>query len=461
MKIDFLLRSNSESIWNRLKDIVAGKVSAPIMVCFAICIAGSVFAFPLSFITKSNVLIGFGLFPFVLFYTQKTRFNYFYLASLIFFLVVTNIYHIRIFYFFALAFFILFATELWIRTVNKIILFLLIFMSPVFQQAAIILGFPVRLQLSSLAGNILSWSGMPVQVEGNMMILNGASFSVDEACMGLSMLAFSMLMGVLAIAHQYRIRNVQLSISKLLLFFLIVFAFNLICNVLRIFVLVVFKIAPENPMHEMVGILCFVMYVMIPLYFVSRWMISRYGNHMKEENGTIRVHYLAKSGIGILSIAILLTGIQLNRSRGEVTISHASASLAGFKSTNLNGDITKLTNNNVLIYVKPIPEFFTSEHTPLLCWKGSGYHFESIRNVIVLEKTIYVGELVKEKNTLYTAWWYCNGKVETINQLDWRLRMLKGEDQFCLINVTSDSEVDMQRTLELILKNKQLNLSSN
>ncbi len=368
-------------------------------------------------------------------------------------------YHIRIFYFFALAFFILFITELWIGKVSTLILFLLVFMSPVFQQASIILGFPIRLQISKLAGQLLAWTGMQIQVEGNMMILNGASFSVDEACMGLSMLGISMLMGVTAIGHHYHKRKTQLSFLNTSLFFLAVFLLNLICNLLRILVLVLFNIPPENPMHEFVGILCFGIYIIIPIHFLSGWMLKRLGRPVVNKRETIQLTYFGKSCIMIFSIIIMVAGIQLNQIRKQVTTFHTSASLTGFHSTNLNDGITKLSNEKALVYIKPIPEFFTSEHTPLLCWKGSGYHFESIQTVKIHDNEIYRGNLVNNKSTLYTAWWYSNGKVQTIDQLDWRFRMVKGEEGFNLVNVTSGSEADLDATLNSILNEKQLNFS--
>ncbi len=459
MKAEFLLTINNDSWLSRLKLHFSKSTDALLILSIGIAIAGGFFAFPLSFMTKNNVLIGFALFPFVLFYSKKHRFNLLYLMILIFFEILAYAYHIRIFYFFALAFFILFVTELWIGKVNALMLFLLIFMSPIFQQVAVILGFPIRLQISKLAGYILSGTGLQVQVEGNMMMLNGSSFAVDEACMGLSMLAISMLMGVVALAHQYHVQKVLLPILKVAFFFLCVFSLNLICNLLRILVLVLFDIPPENPMHEFLGILCFVIYIMLPIYFLSKCMINRFGKPNVTEHGTIHLTKFGKSCIMIMSIIVLLTGIHLNESRKQVSTFHASASLQGFQSINLNDGITKMTNDQVLIYVKPIPEFFTSEHTPLLCWQGSGYHFESIRTIKVHDQEIYMGHLVNQKSLLFTAWWYSNGKVQTIDQFDWRFRMIKGEDGFSLLNVTSDNETDLNATLHLILKEKQLNLS--
>ena len=113
--------------------------------------------------------------------------------------------------------------------------------------------------------------------------------------------------------------------------------------------------------------------------------------------------------------------------------------------------ITKLYNDEALIYIKPIPEFFSSEHTPLYCWRGTGYKFESIRLTIINGCEVYTGQLTKPGHTLQTAWWYSNGEAQTVDQLNWRIRMLKGESRFCVVNVTADSEdVLLQETKRLL-----------
>ena len=95
-----------------------------------------------------------------------------------------------------LFFYLFFMWEVLIGRINVLAIFLLLFMSPVFDSLSSIIGFPVRLQLSSWSGHLLHYAGFAVQVEGNVMVMNNASFSVDDACMGLNMLAVSLLMGV-------------------------------------------------------------------------------------------------------------------------------------------------------------------------------------------------------------------------------------------------------------------------
>jgi exosortase N len=438
--------------WNEVK-----RETILLTIGLSVLLIGASFAFPLWYVLKTNVLIGLALFPYVLLCNYKQRFNFLYLSCLILFGFIAFYYHVRIFYFFSLSFFVLFLIELWVGKPNRLALFLLAFMSPFFQQVAVILGFPIRLQLSSWAGHILSVFGINIKVEGNMMLLNGAQFSVDDACMGLNMLAFSMLMGVFALAHQYRIQKVRLSFSNVFIFFSGLFLLNLLANLLRIMLLVLFKVTPENPMHEVCGLLCVSIYVMTPMYFLSKWFVKRFGKQIISVSGKFNLSYIQTSFVFLLVTLVCFVGVYIKMEKEHSSvIPHANVNLPGFQIDYMNDGITKLTNEDALVYVKPIPEFFTGEHTPLLCWKGSGYNFEGVSKTKVSGHEIYIGQLTKPGQTLFTAWWYSNGKVQTVNQFDWRLRMLKGEERFCLINITATNSAALKENLECIFNQQFL-----
>jgi exosortase N len=291
------------------------------------------------------------------------------------------------------------------------------------------------------------------------MLMNGNVFEVDEACMGLSMLAISLLMGVAAVAHQYRVSGLRLQFSQLLVFFSIVFGLNILSNLFRIIFLVMFSIAPEDYMHDVVGIACLVIYVIVPLYFLSRWIVKRFGATANDVGLRKSLGGLKKSWFVCLAVGVIAIGITIHIKRMEpANLVHASIELPGLKTVKMEQGITKQFNNEILMYIKPIPEFFTSEHTPLLCWKGSGYEFQRIKITKISGNEIYVGQLVKPGAKLFTAWWYSNDTVVTIDQWDWRIRMLMGEKKFSLINVTAQDEVTLAKHIESIFENKLLTL---
>lgn len=437
------------------RNLIVTDDTLTLIACSVLLLAGAVIAFPLSFVMKSNVVIGMLLVPFVMKCQSIKGLNFCYLLGAIFCGIMAFYYNVRIGYFFLISFFLLTVIELTVGKINHLIAFLVLFMSPVFDQVAVVVGFPLRLMLSSVAGDLLASAGMDVRVEGNLMILNGAELSVDDACMGLNMLVFSMLAGVVVVAHRTRSLNRTPEFIRTCLFFLIAFILNIVCNLIRIMVLVIFQVEEMDPMHEIIGLFCFVLYLVVPLYYLSRYVVKKYEI---TRSGNLKLNGIHFRILISLSALILVVGIRINVQRSHPSnILPVACSVPGFKQEGMKDGITKLFNQQALVYVKPIPEFFTSEHTPLLCWRGTGYRFESIRVIQVNGKRVYAGKLVRPHSTLYTAWWYANGETQTIEQLEWRLKMLKGDPGFSLINVTVEDEEKLTENIRMVLNGKCLN----
>ncbi|MBY0424924.1 MAG: exosortase N, partial [Cytophagales bacterium] len=334
------------------------------------------------------------------------------------FVAVSIFYNVRSFYFIGIAFFMLVILEYFLGKINGLVLFLIVFMSPLFEQLSLVLGFPIRLFLSEMAGYILNMMGMEIQVEGNLMKLNGRNFSVDDACMGLNMLSISFIMGVFLLSHHFRLFQRKLNILPLGLYFMGIFSLGLVSNLLRILFLVIFNVMPENPLHELIGVGCLLSYVMLPMYFFSKWLVWYWGKPLVNNSIT---HSRIGTGyvllLTLLALNIMVSGFLMKNKREQFILEHAKVELWNLKPIQLKSGITKLSNKEILVYIKPIPEFISGEHSPLMCWKGSGYEFKSIKKVNVGATEIFTGKLNKAGSTLCTAWWYSNGKFNTINQL--------------------------------------------
>jgi exosortase N len=423
-----------------------------LLLLVGIATAGVAGCFPLSYLTGSNVLIGIFLFPLIIFANGVARFNILYFGVALLFAWLAFTYHHKIFFFFGLAFYFIFLFELFLGRVNTLIVFLVAAMSPVFLQISVIIGFPIRLYLSQWAGAILKFTGFDIVVEGNVVVLNNVVFTVDDACMGLTMLAISMLMGVLIIAHHYKVSQRKLSFFHLLIFFFTLFLLNIVSNLFRILILVIFKILPENPLHDVIGISCLILYVMVPLYFSGRWFVKRFGKLMEIKAPQQKFDITAKLALLGISFLFMLLGFIINPVARESTLPHANVNFKGLMMEEMDKGITKIYNDEVLIYVKPIPEFFTGEHTPLFCWKGSGYEFKKVKQEKIDDLEIYRGVLTKGKKSLHTAWWYTNGKITTIDQFTWRSKMLRGEEMFYLVNITARDETLFEKNLKQVLK---------
>lgn len=422
-------------------------------------LSGAVIAFPASYVSNMNVLLGFCLLPFSIFLHGHRRINAWFLVITIATAALAFTLNVRICYFFSLAFYFLFIIELAFGRVGHLASFLILFMSPFFEQVAVIMGFPVRLQLSQWAGALLAFTGLNIKVDGNAMLMNGTVFTVDEACMGLHMLSVSLLMGVFILAHRYRMLGRHLPAAILVAFFLVVLILNGLSNLFRIMMLVMFGILPGHAMHDVVGILCLLLYTVVPLFLLSKWVVTRFGIPALARKPARPLATVVRGSIVVLALMMLALGSFMSHRHEHVRTRVGRAQLASLKSELMQNGITKFYDGDILVYVKPIPEFFTGEHTPLICWKGSGYRFGAVRRSTIAGREVYVGSLIKGVSHLTTAWWYDNGEIETISQWDWRLRMLQGEADFCLVNVTAKDPQTLYKNLESIFEHQLLTLS--
>jgi exosortase N len=420
-------------------------------------IGGGILCFSFSYLYHTNVLLGFILFPFSLQVSGERRSNYFYLLLMVLLATIGLSYGIRIAYFFTLALFVIWLIEHFYGRCSTLVLFLLFFMSPFFTQVTTILGFPLRLQLSQLAGLALSFTNFDVQVQGNNIIVDGAGFSVNDACMGLNMLSMSMLISTFMLARGLRSASRNLAFRYLVMFFFLVFSLNVVANLFRIIILVVFRIPAGQYLHEGVGILCFIFYIVVPVYFISAWLITRLGVEKSSSAPLVGLTAPRKAMLTLVALAVLSAGALIGM-RKDTFGGYATVSYPGGKVETLKDGITKVSTEQLLIYVKPIPEFFSGEHTPLLCWKGSGYTLSSIKEDVIEGRKIYIGNLTRGKDVLTTAWWYANGRIETISQAEWRIRMLKGEPRFSVVNITAANEHTLKAHLSIIIRNNKLNI---
>lgn len=134
---------------------------------------------------------------------------------------------------------------------------------------------------------------------------------------------------------------------------------------------------------------------------------------------------------------ILLIAYKIKNTKADY-ISFSNIIYTGFKQTILESGVTKIKTPQTLIYLKPT-KFYAPEHNPMICWKGSGYDFKSIKKETIEGKEIYTSVLIKGKDKIYAAWWFESKKIQTINQLLWRWEAFKTDDHFYLINVNASN----------------------
>ncbi len=385
--------------------------------------------------------------------SESKQINYFNLLISLILLCLFVHFHSKSFLFFSLLFFILELHAHYKGRIQYQVFFLYFFCSPLFSFLGKLLGFPLRIQLTKLAAQLLSYSHKSISLAGNSIVINGADFIVDEACAGLNMLFASMIWGFISLEfHSIKV-NKNLSFIAQVSFYVVVLILNLIGNVSRITLLILFKIYPESSMHQILGLTAFVLYSLIPIYFLSKiWLL--YIGKSQHEKIPIKINEKKSSNflIGFACVGIVLLSYQFIQTQPKQVAPSLNMPSTYVKEA-VNAEVTKYADSHSLIYIKTMSSFLSGEHSPLICWVGSGYEAKKFVEVEKKGVKLYTGILEKGDQKLYTAWYYSNGHDRTNSPWLWRIKSLQRAGNFYLVNLTSASRKELDNLLdELVLK---------
>ncbi|WP_190300424.1 exosortase N [Rufibacter hautae] len=399
-------------------------------------------------------LLGLALLPFITLRTpQKTSPLLLLVTGCI--LAFSGYYQITTVYFFGFLLVLWFAAQTLLGRSGIYPLLMLSVASPIFGYVADILSFPLRLELTRAAAFLIGFMYDSAKAAGNIILLNGQEYSVDPACAGLHLLSFSFMIAVFLLAHVHRTQQKAWTTWMLFGLLLLVLGLNLVSNLLRILVLVLLQIGPSNPMHDVVGLLCLVLYTLLPFYFLARKASMRLPRTEQPETPQwVFPKKVLWLHVGLL-VSVTVCGFKVQQKKVSSQIV-AQIQAPGFQKELLQDGVHKFTNEKALIYMKPIRAFYSTEHHPMICWEGSGYLFQNISLGDIGGHLVYTGILKKEKALLHTAWWMDNGQYQTVEQADWRWRMAKGEPAFHLVNVTAASEEELVRQVTQLLESKAI-----
>lgn len=353
---------------------------------------------------------------------------------------------------------VLFMAEAFFGRVNVLPGIVLVIMSPLFEYASNVFSFPIRLQLTTWAGRMIGLMGQDVHVQGNMIVYNGSEFSVDPACMGLQMMVTSLLCGTMLIGYYQRQQRKELRLPVLLPLLGVFMSLNIVSNLLRIIFLVWMHILPGTAMHDVAGMMCLGLYVIVPAIFLSRWTVNRYGHPIQLHRKRYVLRSAARTFLlnTLLPAAMLIICIVRQPAGPDNQLPSGTPAMSGFAVKPLPGNIIRLQSDSLLVYIKHIPASYYTEHHPMICWKGSGYNFYKVQETPVSGHTIYTALLQQEQDVLYTAWWYDNGSVITNSQLQWRWDVLFGAHPYSLVNVTAGTEQELKVAVQEMLDKKKL-----
>ncbi|MEO6000239.1 MAG: exosortase N [Chitinophagaceae bacterium] len=356
---------------------------------------------------------------------------------------------------------ILFTLEANYGKVRHAVFCTLVIMSPIFEYAATVFSFPIRLQLTSWAGNMMAFTGQTVISTGNMITIHGNEFTVDPECMGLNMMETSLLLGVMISCIYQQKFKVRVRFLILVLMLIVISVLNILSNLFRIIAIVQFDIKPGTAIHDIIGITCLLLYVIIPGAALIKVIIKNSDKLLLiyKPIPVKKLKTTTSTGLYLLVTGAILFTV-LNTFIHE-TRKHAfkvpPPYLSGYRVERVDADILKLTDALSLVYIKDIGGFYSTEHNPMICWKGSGYTFKKVEKSIIQGASVYIAVLIKGDEKLYTAWWYDNSKIRTISQFCWRWDAFKGGSNYALINVTCSNYGDLYTNISEIFNTGRLN----
>ncbi len=435
----------------QLPDAQASSSRLLINGCCLIYLIISIKLLAIYFLWNTDVLLGLALAPYIC-RVKTGEFSMRYLLPALLFTITALIFPVKTTLFVALMFAVLLFFENFKGKVSTVLFFLLLLISPLFLYISNAISFPIRIWLSEMVAQILSICGAQAHASGNVIELNGAEFAVDQACAGLHMLSISLIICLFVIAHCQRQTVKQLGFIQVTLLLCLTFVLNIVCNLCRIMLLVLFKIPAGNIFHDITGVICLLVYVILPLLWLSQAYLKK---SVKAERNPrhyqlirLEPYELRYPVIHVaLAITLIITLFSL-KTMDELSNKGADAVvLKGYHKQILESGVIKFDNAHALVYLKPTP-FYGPEHNPMICWQGSGYNFASIKTEVVNGREIYSGVLTKGRDKIYSAWWFDNGRMQTINQFKWRWEAAKGGKVFYLVNVNATSEAGLKEVID-------------
>jgi exosortase N len=326
--------------------------------------------------------------------------------------------------------------------------------SPIWYWFDLNISFNLRLMLTEWAGAFLGNSGYTIH--GNLIKGPRGEFTVEKACAGLNMLKYALLAGLLMLSLGAKQANKSVRNSAPFTFLGIIFLLSLLSNLARILFLVIIPQGPESLGHHMIGLLYLLGLVIAPSFL----LIYKFSHlFLTDKKVSVELKNKPKSQsifVGLLLLCFVASGLlAINHTYKPATDQSFLDRWNGFKHEGMVNGVHKFTRPGYLVWVKPLEGFYSAEHSPLACWRGSGYNFNESGLNEVNGNSYPHGTLQSENNTLYTAWWFESEKSMTGDIFAWRKEALLKGESFYLVNVTTDSPEKLDEMVEILWKKNE------
>lgn len=366
-----------------------------------------------------QILLGVCILPFLIQPKPQAIISWRYLVLACLFLVLALLFQLKVLLFVSWGCLLAFVIAYFWGTLGYLPLFFLLAISPALYYVVQIFSFPIRLEMSKYTCYVLNIAGMDLTYKGSYFVrANGVPFHIDQACVGLNMYGTGFIAATLIMAFREKQTGKHISFHFIVGSYFLMAALLLISNFVRICTLVMFHSLPNTLSHELIGIFSFVVYSLLPFYFLSRYVPVR------EVNKAAIIHKRPVMGLWFLLLVWLVAsyGFGLIRDSHRKDILLEKLTITGYTKTPKEDGVMEFRNDSLLIYIKPAIRAFEGGHPPQICWKASGFDLCDFYERTNKDHSFMMGTLKKGDKYQYTAWWYDNGTTRTVHEWEWRKR---------------------------------------
>lgn len=263
------------------------------------------------------------------------------------------------------------------------------------------------------------------KIEGVNFYINGAKVSIDTACMGLSLFKTGLLFGAILLTLEERKQQLYFSVFQIIGCSLIIILLNIISNYFRIITLILLNCTEENVLHHAVGLVCFLVYQVLPMLFLIRYLKPKKVEIIVEEKRSSIVPVL------ISFLVLIATSFEIKNEQHLDLLSNLNPKYDTKKGVWIDNEVFKIQTLDTLIYIK------TPSHKPLICWTGNGYKITESKEILHGNEKIWFNKMEKNNIQYISIWWYeCDGKKYTSFVKVMLMKLIYGKP-IRLINETS------------------------
>ena len=344
--------------------------------------------------------------------------------------------------------------------------FIFLLAPPFVHKVSLIIGFPLRLLFSRVAGVLLSMLEPSTRILGNQIIFRDRLYAVDPACQGVSLLVAALLLTSLLAREIFAVdRKVDLLFSGLrsrLLWtaFLIGLTSGLwmTTNVIRIVILVLADIAPEDPRHGLTGLILFVLVTAGPVLLCFRLLFVIVPRESEVIRNPIIVSGRPHGVYWLIIIMAIVFWSLPGRSHSVLERWRERIDAFEWRSGNRHGEVGQYQNKTgarLILKQNLVP--FRVGHHPRRCWEGVGYRFIYERDLklagggIVREALVEIQNRQGRKLRYRLYWWYraLEGDSPVISsEAGWRKQALWNNQNFVQVNLYAPEHIDIAPLLE-------------